>query len=170
MTDYLHIGRIANAHGVKGYLKVLPTTDDITRFERLKEVVIEDTNSKDHIYKIRDIKYSKQFVLLKLEGVNTMDEALLMKRFVIKIDRSEALPLEEDENYICDLIGLQVYDTEGQCLGSLKDVLLTGANDVYVIDDGSKNGILLPALKDLIHEVNIEEQKMVVTIPKGLVD
>jgi 16S rRNA processing protein RimM len=165
--DYLNIGRVANAHGIKGFLKILPTTDDKTRFELLKSVLVEDLKGLDTTYKI---KYSNQFVLLKLEGVNSMDDALLMKRGIVKIPRDQALPLEEDENYICDLIGLQVYESEGALLGPLIDVLHTGRTDVYVIDNGSKNGILLPARKEWVLKVNIEENKMIVSIPEGLLD
>jgi len=168
--DYLNIGRIANAHGIRGFLKILPTTDDIKRFELLKVILVEDINGKETTYKIEQVKYLKQFVLLKLEGVNTMDDALLFKRGIIKISREQALPLEEDENYICDLIGLQVYDNDGALLGPLIDVFPTGSTDVYVIDNGSKHGILLPARKEWVHEVNIEEHKMTVSIPKGLLD
>jgi 16S rRNA processing protein RimM len=168
--EYFNIGLVANAHGIKGFIKVLPTTDDIKRFELLKKIIIEDPKGDETEYKVKQVKYSKKLVLLKLEGINSMDEALLLKRSVIKIPKSKAIPLEEDENYLCDLIGLDVFDEKGKSLGSLVDVIFTGSNDVYVIDNGSKNGILLPALKRWVHEVDIINKKMIVTIPEGLLD
>lgn len=170
MTDFLHIGRVANTHGVKGFIKVLPTTDDIKRFEVLKKVTLENSKGQDTAYKIKSVKYSGQFVLLKLEGVNTMDDAMMLKRDIIKISRDQALPLEDDENFICDLIGLEVFDMDDTFLGPLVDVIQTGANDVYVIDNGSKNGLMLPAMKQWVHTLDIKAGKMVVSLPDGLLD
>lgn len=168
--DYLHIGRVANTHGVNGFIKVLPTTDDIKRFEALKNVTLENSKGEDTTYKIKSVKYSGQFVLLKLDGIDSMDDAMLLKRDIIKITRDHAIPLEADENFICDLIGLSVFDISGDELGPLVDVIQTGANDVYVIDNGSKHGLMLPAMKQWIHEVNIQENRMVVSLPDGLLE
>lgn len=171
MKEYLHIGRVANAHGVKGFLKILVTTDDQSRFELLDEVILELPDGKKKKYGIQQVKYLNQFVLLKLEGVKNMDDAVMLKRSIVMIDRKDALPLGEDENYICDLVGMEVFDQEsGDKLGELKDVMLTGANDVYVIDDGSKYGIMLPAMKQWVHEVDVKNKRMVVSLPEGLVD
>lgn len=170
MEDYLYIGRVANTHGVQGTIKVLPTTDDPKRFELLKKVWIENTKGITQEFHIQNVKYLKQFVLLSLKEVKDMNEALLLKQGIVKIPRDLALPLEDDEFYVSDLIGLMVYDEKDQYIGKLIDVIFTGSNEVYVIDNGSKNGLLLPAIKDCIRSVDIENNRMEVTILEGLMD
>lgn len=168
MDDFLYIGRVANTHGVQGMIKVLPTTDDPKRFELLKRIYIEDMKGKTTIYTIKSVKYFNKFVLLALKEVTDMNGAMLLKQGIIKIPREEALPLDQDEYYITDLIGIDVYDDKGTIVGTLKDVIFTGSNDVYVIDNGTKEGLLLPAIKQCIHAVDLKNHKMIVTILEGL--
>lgn len=170
MEEFLYIGRVANTHGVRGMLKILPTTDDPKRFELLEHIYIEDMKGKTVKYIINTVKYLNQFVLLQLDEVEDMNAAMLLKQGIIKIHRKDALPLEQDENYISDLIGLDTYDDQGAFIGKLKDVIVTGANDVYVVDNGSKNGLLLPATKECILEIDIENRKMVAKILEGLLE
>lgn len=169
MEDFLYIGRVANTHGVQGMIKVLPTTDDPTRFELLKEIYIEDIKGNTSPYTVKSVKYFNKFVLLGLKEVTDMNGAMLLKQGIIKIPREEALPLEEDEYYITDLIGLDVYNDNGSFIGPLKDVIFTGSNDVYVIDNGSKEGLLLPAIKECIKSIDLKQNKMVVTVLEGLI-
>lgn len=170
MEDFLYIGRVANTHGIKGMIKVMPTTDDPTRFELLEGILIEDIKGNTNSYTITSVKYFKQFVLLQLKEVTTMDEAMTLKQGIIKIPRALALPLEKNEYYVSDLYGVEVYTEDGEKLGLLKDIIFTGSNDVYVIDNGTKNGILVPAIKDCIKSVDIEQNKMTVHLLEGLVD
>lgn len=169
MEEFLYIGRVANTHGVQGMIKVLPTTDDPTRFELLKKIYIEDIKGKTSSYTVKSVKYFNKFVLLALKEVTDMNGAMLLKQGIIKIPREEALPLEEDEYYITDLIGLDVYDDKGNFIGPLKDIIFTGSNEVYVIDNGSKDGLLLPAIKECVRNINLEENKMIVTVLEGLI-
>lgn len=170
MEDFIYIGRVANTHGIKGMIKVLPTTDDPTRYELLKEIFIEDSKGNTKSYTITRIKYFKQLVLLQLKEVTTMDEAIALKQGIIKIPKALALPLEKDEFYVSDLIGVEVYTEDGEKLGMLKDIIFTGSNDVYVIDKGTKKDILIPAIKDCIKNIDIEQGKMTVHLLEGLVD
>jgi 16S rRNA processing protein RimM len=170
MEDFIYIGRVANTHGVRGMMKILPTTDDKTRFELLEEVYIEDKKGNTKVFKISNIKYQKQFVLLQLEGINDMDTATYYKQGIVKIPKELALPLEEDEYYVSDLMGLEVYTEEDELLGKLKDIIFTGSNEVYVVDNGTKNGLLIPAIKDCIKDVNIDEGKIIVSLLEGLMD
>lgn len=169
MEDYIYIGRVANTHGVKGMMKILPTTDDPKRFELLNEVYFEDAKGKTEKFKIKNIKYQKQFVLLQVEGIDDMNTAELYKQSIVKIPKELALPLEDDEYYISDLIGLEVYTEDGNRLGDLKDIIFTGSNEVYVVDNGTKNGLLIPAIKDCIKEVDIDNNKIVVSLLEGLI-
>lgn len=167
MEQMFTIGRIVNTHGVKGEIRIIPTTDDIKRFEKLKTVYVYQKELK--VYEIASIRYHKAFVLLKFKGVDTLDEAELLKNATIKIDRKDSLPLQEDEYYISDLYDLKVETEEGRDLGILKDILYTGSNDVYVVkhpETGKE--ILIPAIKQCIKQIDLEQQKITVHLLEGL--
>ena len=170
MDDYIYIGRVANTHGVRGAIKVFPTTDDINRFELLKKVFIEDSRKNIKEYTITDVKYLKQLVVLQFKEITTMDEAMALKQGIVMIHKKDALPLEEDEYYISDLIGIMAEDDLGNPLGKIIDILPTGSNDVYVIDNGTKHGLLVPAIKDCILKVDVKEKLMIIHLLEGLVD
>lgn len=160
----LEVGQIVNTFGIKGFVKVKPFTDEITRFEKLKNVYI-----KDQIYEIEDVKYQKNIVLLKFRGVNKIEDAEELKNYYIEIDRKDAKQLDEDSYYIVDLLGLDVYDDSENLLGKLDDIYNTGSNDIYVVKDGKGKQILLPAISDVIKDINLEEKKIIVHLLKGLV-
>ena len=163
------IGKIVNTHGVKGELKVLPTTDEPKRFGLLKEIYVEQKQLQK--YKLQSVRYHKNFVLIKLEGVESMNDAELLKNALIKIDRKDSLPLAKDEYYISDIYELTVYTEEGRNLGVIKDIIYTGSNDVYVIkNQETQKELLIPAIKQVVKEVNIAEGKMVVKLLEGLED
>ncbi len=159
------IGKIVNTHGVKGEMRVMPSTDDIKRFEKLKEVYIQQRDLKT--YEITAVRYHKQFVLIKLKGIDTMDAAEQMKNSLIKIDRKESLPLGQDEYYMTDLYDMAVVTEEGRELGKLVDILVTGSNDVYVVRNEEKE-ILIPAIKQCIKKVDVTARQMTVHLMKGL--
>ena len=168
MEEYLEIGQIVNTSGLKGFLKVIPLTDDITRFEDLKTVYIQE--KKDLVeFKIQDVKYSKNMVLLKLEGIDDIGEAEKFKNFYIKINRKDAVELEEDSYFIVDIIGCKVFTDENEFLGKVIDVFQTGSNDVYTVKNNEDKEILLPAIEDVIKNVNIENKKIVIHLMEGLI-
>ena len=161
------IGKIVNTHGVKGEMRVRPSTDDIKRFEKLKEVYVDQKGLKT--YEVEGVRYHKDFVLIRLKGVDTMNDAELLKNSLIKIDRKDSLPLGEDEYYMCDLYDLEVLTDEGRRLGILTDILVTGSNDVYVVTDKEADKeILLPAIKQCIQKVDIANGQMIVHMLAGL--
>lgn len=167
MDAMFTVGRIVNTHGIKGEIKVMPTTDDPKRFKKLKSIFVERKTMET--YEIESVRYHKDFVLLKLKGIDDMNAAELLKGSILKIDRKDSLPLKEDEYYISDLFGLQVFTEEERFLGELVDVIETGSNDVYVVrkQDRAKD-LLLPAIKQVIKKVDIAEQKMTVHLLEGL--
>lgn len=165
MDKYFKIGKIVNTQGIKGDIRVTPSTFDIKRFELLDEVFISNKT-----YKIEYVRYHKSFVILKFLGVDTMTDAEKLKNKFIEIPDSLALPLEEGEYYIRDLIGLLVFSDEGECLGILDDVLETGANDVYIIKKENTKDLLIPAIKQCILNVDINNKKMTVHLLEGLKD
>ena len=152
MTSELEIGQIVNTFGIKGEVKVKPFTDDIKRFDKLKKINIEQKNSKKE-YEIENIKYHKDMVILKLKGIDQIEQAELLRNSYLKIDRNEEEPLEENTYYIVDLLGLSVYTEEGILLGILDDIYNTGSNDIYVVKDELGKQTLLPAIQDVIKKL-----------------
>ena len=169
MTSELEIGQIVNTFGIKGEVKVKPFTDDIKRFDKLKKINIEQKNNKKE-YEIENIKYHKDMVILKLKGIDQIEQAELLRNSYLKINRNEEVPLEENTYYIVDLLGLSVYTEEGILLGILDDIYNTGSNDIYVVKDELGKQTLLPAIQDVIKKIDIENQKIIVHLMKGLLD
>lgn len=165
--EYITIGKVANAHGVRGDLKIFPMTDNLKRYELLDKVFIEN-KGKIETLNVTNVKYVKNLVIISTKEIKDMNEALTYKNASILITEDELLPLEENENYIFELIGLMAMDMDGNELGKLKDVLSTGAHDVYVIDDGSKHGLMIPATMEFVPEVNVEEGYIKVKLIEGL--
>lgn len=168
MKEYLEIGKIVNTSGLKGLLKISPLTDDITRFEDLDIIYIQ--KAKDLIeFKIQEVKYSKNMVLLKLEGIDTIEEAEKYRNCYIKINRKDAVELEDNSYFIVDIIGSEVFTEEGEDLGKVVDVFQTGSNDVYTVKNLEGKEILLPAIEDVIKNIDIENKKIVIHLMDGLI-
>ena len=167
MEQYLRVGVIASTHGLKGEVKVFPTTDDPERFRKLKKVYLD--TGKDYMpLKVTGIKFFKNQVILKFQEFQDINEIEKYRGKDLLIDREQAVPLAENENFIVDLIDMDVYDEEEKRLGTLTDVLPTGANDVYVVETDEGKEILLPAIPSCILDVDVEAAKMIVRIPEGL--
>ena len=167
MQEYFEVGQIVNTNGLKGLLKINPFTDDITRFERLKTIFIE--HKKELLeFEIESVRYQKKQVLLKLKGIDTIEEAEKYREDYLKINRNKEEKLPEDTHYIVDLIGLDIYTEDGELLGKLDDVFSTGSNDVYVVKNGEGKQILLPAISDVIKNIDLEQKKIVVNLIEGL--
>ena len=167
MQEYLEVGQIVNTNGLKGLLKVNPFTDDITRFERLKTIFIE--HKKELLeFEIESVRYQKKQVLLKLKGIDTIEEAEKYREDYLKINRNKEEKLPEDTYYIVDLIGLDIYTEDGELLGKLDDVFSTGSNDVYVVKNSEGKQILLPAISDVIKNIDLKQKKIVVNLIEGL--
>lgn len=163
------IGKILNAHGVRGELKVEPLTDNPERYKILEQVYLEDRKKNYTLYDVEFVRFHKGNVLVKLAGIDDMDAAKLVKNQHLAINKSDRMPLEEGAYYIDDLIGLQVFEDD-RPIGVLKDVLQAGANDVYVLDSSIYPDLYIPALKSVVLSVDLENKRMDVKLPKGLVD
>ena len=168
--EYFTIGRIVNTQGIRGQVRVIPQTDDIKRFELLKNIeVFTESSASSEIFDIEKVSYHKNFVLLKLKGINDMTAAEKLKGGIIKISRDAALPLEDNEYYISDLYGMEVITDDGKKVGEISDVLFTGANDVYVIKADGQKDVLIPAVKKYILSVDISENIMVIHNSKFII-
>jgi 16S rRNA processing protein RimM len=168
MEDLFRVGVIANTHGIRGEVKVFPTTDDPKRFEWLKEVIL-DTGKEKITLEVANIRFYKNMVIVKFKGIDNINDIEKYKGKDLFVTRENAIPLEEDEYYIADIIGAMVYTDEEKEFGILKDVLETGANLVYVVEHEGKE-VLIPAIPDCLKDVNVEEKKVVVHILSGLLD
>lgn len=169
MEDMLRVGVIASTHGVRGEVKVFPTTDDAARFNMLKQVTL-DTGKEQVLLEIEHVKFFKNMVILKFRGYDNINDIEKYKSRDLLIPRGQAVELKKDEYFIADLIGLNVVTDKGEALGTLKDVLETGANDVYIVARPGGKELLLPAIGDCILDVDLEAGRMTVHIMDGLLD
>ena len=169
MEDMLRVGVISSTHGVRGEVKVFPTTDDPARFEEL-ETVLLDTGKEKLELEIAGVKFFKNMVILKFTGYDSINDVERYRGKDLWITREQAVPLGEDENFVADLIGLAVVADGGETLGTMKDVMFTGANDVYVVERENGKELLLPAIKDCILDVDLENGVMTVHVLDGLLD
>ena len=169
MEDFLQVGVITATHGIRGEVKVFPTTDDPERFLDLETVYL-DTGREKKLLTISSVKFFKQFVILKFKEFDNINDVEPFRKKSLLVTREQAVPLEEDEYFIAGLIGLRVITDEDKVLGELTDVLETGANDVYQVTDENGKEILLPAIKDCILSVDLEKGEMKVHILEGLLD
>lgn len=169
MEKYLRVGVISNTHGVRGEVKVYPTTDDIKRFDYLEEAVI-DTGKEYIDVNVTSVKYFKNMVILKFEQFNNMDQVIPYKGMDLLVTRENAIPLEEGEHFIVDLVGCKVVTDDGEDFGELVDVLQTGANGVYVVKMNDGKEVLLPVIDECVLEKDVENKVIKVHIMKGLLD
>lgn len=167
MEQFLQVGVISSTHGIRGEVKVFPTTDDPARFKKLKKVLL-DTGKERLELEIQSVKFFKQFVIVKFRGIDNINDIEKYKGKSLMVPREDAVQLEEDEYYIADLIGMEVY-TDGGRFGTLKDVMETGANEVYIIDSDEHGEVLVPAIHDCILDVDVEKQTMKIHLMDGLI-
>lgn len=169
MENYLRVGVISSTHGIHGEVKVFPTTDDVKRFKKLKNVII-DTKKEYINMEIKSVKFFKQFAIIGFKGYDDINQIEKYKGCDLLIDRKDAIPLAPNEYFICDLIGCEIITDDGSVLGELTDVMTTGANDVYIVTTKEGKEILLPVIDECVLDINIEEKRIKVHIMKGLLD
>ena len=167
MEDLLQVGVITSTHGIRGEVKVFPTTDDPNRFRKLKQVIL-DTGKEQLEMEIASVKFFKNMVIVKFKGIDDINDVEKYRKAGIYVTRENAIPLGENEYFIADLIGLHVISDDEEELGVIDDVLQTGANDVYIVKKEQTPDLLIPAIKDCIKNVNIEEGTMIVHLLPGL--
>ena len=167
MEDLLQVGVITTTHGVRGEVKVFPTTDDPARFKKLKNVILDTGREKINL-EVAGVKFFKNMVILKFKGIDDINDVEKYRKKSLYVTRENAVKLKKNEYFIADLIGLKVESDEGEDLGTLSDVLQTGANDVYVLSKDGEDDILLPAIKECVKEVDIENGTILVHLLPGL--
>lgn len=167
MDDLLKVGVITTTHGLRGEVKVFPTTDDARRFLDLKEIIL-DTGKEKKTLNIERVKFFKNMVILKFKEFDNINDVEMYRQKELYVTRENAVPLEENEYFIADLIGLAAVSDEGEDLGELADVLQTGANDIYVIKKPGTSDILVPAIKDCIKNIDLEAGRIEIHLLPGL--
>ena len=169
MEQFFQVGVISSTHGVHGEVKVYPTTDDPRRFLKLKEVLL-DTQKGYMSLEVEKVRFFKQMVIIKFRGYDTIESIQLYRNCGLYVPREQAVPLQEDEYYVADLLGMDVYLEDGEHFGKIRDVMQSAANDVYVIASLSHGEVLLPAIADCVKTVSVEENRMTIHLLDGLVE
>lgn len=169
MEDLLRIGVVTTTHGLRGEVKVFPTTDDARRFDDCDEVILV-TKQKHLLLHVERVKYFKNIVIVKFKEFNDINEVERFRKCDIMVTREHAVPLEEGEYFICDIIGADVVTEDGVPLGTVRDVMETGANDVFVIGTEDGREVLFPSIPDCIKKIDVEKKEVVAHIMPGLMD
>ena len=165
---YITVGQIINTHGIKGELRIFPLTDDIKRFEKLDNIYMGDNKIE---YNIKGVKYVNNLVILKLEGLDNINDVLKYKQEYIYIDEEEKLELPEDHYFIFDIVGCKVFDLDDNEIGEIKDVITYSSNDVYVVKDKEKNKEhLIPAKKQFVKSIDIEDKIIIIDPIEGMIE
>ncbi len=167
--DYYRIGYIANTLGVKGELKVLLLTDNANRFNGLKACYVDTCNGRLQVEVEKYRPYKANCIALKLRGYDNINSVLDFKGKYLEVDKDNLARLEEGHYYIFEIIGCRVLTMDGASLGSVADVLSQGANDLYVVT-GEKGEILIPAVKEMVKDIDIIGKTIRVDLPEGLIE
>jgi len=166
--EYIKVGRIINTHGIRGELKVFPLTDNLDRFDDLKIVYIG--NNKEKV-EIEQVKYHKGLAIIKLKEFDNINQVLKFKDDFLYIDVEDKVELPEDHYFIFDIVDCNVYDTKGRKIGVVTDVLQYTSNDVYVVKDMEKNKeYLIPAVKEFVVDIDVENKKIIIDPIEGMIE
>jgi len=167
MEQQLQVGVISSTHGIRGEVKVFPTTDDPMRFKKLKTVILDTGNEKIEL-EITGVKFFKKFAILKFKGIDNINDVEQYKGMSLLVERKDAVPLDKDEYFVTDLIGMNVFTEDTKQFGVLSDVMETGANDVYVIASMEHGEVLIPAIQQCVLSIDVDAKKMVISLMEGL--
>lgn len=169
MEDMLRIGVVTTTHGIRGEVKVFPTTDDVRRFKKTDEVILV-TKKGNLTLHVESVKFFKNIVILKFKEYNNINEVEGFRQCDLMVTRENALPLAEGQFYFCDVIGAQVVEEDGSPIGTVKDVIETGANNVFAIETKEGKEVLFPVIPDCIKNVDTEAGVVTAHVMKGLLD
>lgn len=166
--EYIIIGKIVSTQGNKGEVKVIPLTDSIDRFKRLTDVFIGGKNNR-RLLKIDNLRIDKNVVILKMEEIENIEKAKMIVGSFLEVKKSDAIKLPKDSYFIFDIIGLEVYTNENELLGKIEDVINTGSNDVYIVKNKNKKEILIPAIREVVKDIDLKRKRMIINVIDGLI-
>lgn len=168
--EYLNVGKIINTQGIKGELKVNSTTDFVDeRFAIGNQLVVFLANGNQETVTIKSHRKHKKFHIISFQGYDDINEVEKFKNGILKIDKDNLQELEENEYYYFEIIGLEVYETNGKFLGTIKEILSPGANDVWVVDSKKYNEVLIPYIESVVLDIDLDNNKVIVDLPEGLI-
>ena len=165
---HFRIGQIVNTQGLKGEVRVYPYVDDINRFDDLESFYLNKNFNEE--FEVERVRYKGNMVIMKIKGIDSVELAEKLKTKNLYISRENSVDLDEDEFFIADLIGLEVFTVAGDKVGVLKDVLQYSANDVYVVKGDNDKEYLIPSTMKFVRETNSEDRKMIRDPIKGMLD
>ena len=169
MTDRFQVGVIASTHGLQGEVNVFPTTEDPNRFKKLKKVTLHTQRGEEIELDVQSARFFKKFVIVKFKQYNNINDVEKFRGCELTIDRKDAIKLEPGEYYCADLIGLSIVDEEDKILGTVTDIIQTGANDVYeMTKENSEDKIYIPAIKDCVKNIDLKNKKITIHVIEGL--
>ncbi len=168
-NNQLEAGKIINTHGLRGEVKIVTWTDYPEVFEEIDFLYVHKKTGDERL-DVKNVKYQKNNIIVKFAQINSIEEAEKYKNMILYVDRDQMPPLPDGMNYIVDLIGLEVYDEEGEKVGVIADVFNTGANDIYDVKREGKKNLLLPVIDDCVKEVDTENGRVIVNVMEGLDD
>ena len=172
MEELFQVGSITQTHGIKGEVKVFPMTDDISRFKNMKNLLLDGGKDGYINLEVENVRPQKNLVILKFKGIDNINDIEKYKGKGLYVTKDNRVELKEDEYFIADLIGCDVFldDNSNDKFGKITDVFETGANDVYEITLEDGGTVLVPAIKECIIDVNVDENKMVIHLLEGLME
>ncbi|MEN3189908.1 MAG: ribosome maturation factor RimM [Atribacterota bacterium] len=166
--EYIIIGKIVSTQGNKGEVKVIPLTDSIDRFKRLTDVFIGRENNR-RLLKIDNLRIDKNVVILKIEEIENIEKAKMIVGSFLEVKKSDAIKLPKDSYFIFDIIGLEVYTNDNEFLGKIEDVINTGSNDVYIVKNKNKKEILIPAIREVVKDIDLKRKRIIINVIDGLI-
>ncbi|MDO9555433.1 MAG: ribosome maturation factor RimM [Atribacterota bacterium] len=166
--EFIMIGKVVSTQGNKGEVNVLPLTDSIDRFKNLDNVFLRNKNSQT-ILNVEKIRIKKDMVILKLKGIENIEEAKVIVGSFLEVERKNAVKLSKDTYFIFEIIGLEVYDENNIFLGKVENVISTGSNDVYVVKSKDKEELFIPAIREVVKNVNLEKKRITIKMVDGLI-
>lgn len=166
--EFIVIGKVVSTQGNKGEVNVLPLTDSINRFKKLDTVFLGNNHGKT-IIDIEKIRIRKDMVILKVKDIENIEEAKTIVGSFLEVERKNAVKLSKDTYFIFEIIGLEVYDENNLFLGKVENVISTGSNDVYIVKGKNKQELFIPAIREVVKDINLEKKRITIKIVDGLI-
>ncbi|MDN6126968.1 MAG: ribosome maturation factor RimM [Tetragenococcus halophilus] len=171
MVEYLEVGKIVNTQGIKGEVRVLSQTDaPQERYQKGTKLTVFVKNKEPVELTVASHRKHKSFDLLSFEGYPSINDVEGFQEGILMVPKTELTPLDKAEYYYYEIIGLDVYEENGEKLGQVKEILAPGANDVWVVQRKNKADALIPFISSVVKKIDLENQKVYVEIPEGLLD
>ena len=166
--EFITIGKVVSTQSNKGEVKVLPLTDSTDRFKNLDTVFLRNSNSLTTL-NIEKIRIKENVVILKLKDIENIQEAKMMVGSFLEVKRKNAVKLPKDTYFVFEIIGLEVYDENNIFLGKVENVISTGSNDVYIVRDKNKKELFIPAIREVVKNIDLEKKRITIKMVDGLI-